>query len=112
MIVLDDILTIVSEKNIFKDSTNRTQHHQQQQQLLSGSPSQQQQLAIDNDKPANWFEIITKKVNYLICADSEQEMHEWVEAIEFVISQREQLIATTIGSFEVRNLARGLIIVI
>ena len=47
VIVLDDILTIVSEKNIYRDS-NKTSR-----------PS---------DKPSNWFEVITKKTNYLVCA--------------------------------------------
>ncbi len=41
------------------------------------------------DRPAFWFEIITKKSNYLVAADTEQEMREWVDALEFVISQRD-----------------------
>jgi hypothetical protein len=62
---LDDILTIISEKNIYKDEK-------------------------PVDRPNYWFELITKKTNYLICADSEQEMRDWVDALEFVINQREQ----------------------
>jgi hypothetical protein len=69
VIILDDILTIVSEKNIYEE--NRS---------AAGNPQ---------EKLSNWFEIITKKNSYLITADSEDEMREWVEAIEFVIGQRE-----------------------
>jgi hypothetical protein len=61
---VDDIVTIISEKNIYKDI----------------KPA---------DRPPFWFEIVTKKNNYLICADSEQEMRDWVEALEFVGSQRQ-----------------------
>jgi len=66
IIILDDILTIISEKNIYKDVR----------------PS---------DRPNYWFEIMTKKSNYLVAADSEQEMLDWVEALEFVISNRDFL---------------------
>ena len=67
IIVLDDILAIVSEQNIYKDGTKTN----------------------TCDRPF-WFEIITKKTNYLISAESETEMKEWIEAIEFVNSQKEQ----------------------
>jgi hypothetical protein len=65
VIILDDILTIISEKNIYKDIK-------------------------PVDRPNNWFEIVTKKTNYLISAESEQEMNEWVETLEFVVQDREQ----------------------
>jgi hypothetical protein len=64
---LDDILTVVSEKNIYQDRSDTS------------------------DKPNRfWFEIITKKSNFLICAESEQDLRDWVEAIEFVIAENER----------------------
>jgi hypothetical protein len=36
---------------------------------------------------SNWFEIITKNNNYLICAENEEEMRDWVDSIEFLIHQ-------------------------
>jgi len=68
VIIVDDILTILSEKNIYEDNVK------------------------SSDKlPSNWFEIITKKTNYVICGESELEVNDWVDAIEFVISQRDEL---------------------
>lgn len=34
------------------------------------------------DGRANWFEIRTDKSELLICAENEEEMREWMEAIE------------------------------
>lgn len=59
--MLDDILAVVSEKNIYKDNS---------QSIQVGSTG------------SYWFEIITQKRNYLICAETEQDMLDWVECIE------------------------------
>jgi len=77
IILLDDILAIISEKNIYKD-------------------------ARPADRPPFWFEIITKKCNYLVAADTEQEMREWVEALEFV-SQREVRSVELLSAFNVND---------
>jgi len=65
VIILDDILTVVSEKNIYQDTSSK-----------------------GSEKLSFWFEIITKKTNYLICADSETDMRDWVEAIEFALQMQ------------------------
>lgn len=57
-------MTIVTNDNVSKDSN-------------------QQSDAVSN----NWFEIITKKNNYLIAADNEEDLRDWVDSIEWLIRQ-------------------------
>lgn len=56
VIILDDILTIVSEKNIYEENRNNSNSN-----------------AAENEKLKNWFEIITKKNSYLITAGEYQQ---------------------------------------
>eukprot|EP01114_Cavostelium_apophysatum_P012921 TRINITY_DN3016_c0_g1_i1.p1 TRINITY_DN3016_c0_g1~~TRINITY_DN3016_c0_g1_i1.p1 ORF type:complete len:622 (+),score=170.28 TRINITY_DN3016_c0_g1_i1:295-2160(+) len=65
VIILDDILHIVSEDDVSEGN-------------------------LADQKPNFWFEIVTKKSSFLICAESEADMKDWVEAIEFVIQINEQ----------------------
>eukprot|EP01117_Protostelium_nocturnum_P009883 TRINITY_DN3520_c0_g1_i2.p1 TRINITY_DN3520_c0_g1~~TRINITY_DN3520_c0_g1_i2.p1 ORF type:complete len:535 (+),score=143.33 TRINITY_DN3520_c0_g1_i2:333-1937(+) len=69
VIVLDDIQAVFTEDSLAEDDG----------------------LIDKNEKKPNyWFEIVTTKNSYLIHADSEEEMREWIESIEFVKNQKEQ----------------------
>jgi len=90
-ILLDDILAVVSEQNVFDSKVM--------------------------DNPPFWFEIITKKTNYLICAENELELRDWIEAIEFSLVLREQrvlqnrelglMLRSSTGSMRTQSMSQG-----
>ncbi|PRP87367.1 hypothetical protein PROFUN_01629 [Planoprotostelium fungivorum] len=63
-IVLDDIMTIITEENVLKEDV---------------------MMSTNEERPRFWFEIVTKTNSYLIHADTERDMNEWLDSIEHSI---------------------------
>jgi PH domain/C2 domain of PTEN tumour-suppressor protein len=72
VIVLDDILTVLSEQNMYHDANDG-----------------HMDKAID--KEGNfWFEVITRTNSYLIRADTERDLNDWVTSIEFAVAKSQK----------------------
>jgi len=92
VIVLDDILAIVSSKNIYDSKAfNRSDSFGSTNVMYSSANNV-------SDRPPFWFEIITKSKQYLICAESEQDLVDWVDSIEFVMNQRDTILREPMSS--------------